>query len=304
MLSLLVVVCCGPPCAFAQKTGKDVGAIFKSWDRNGDGLLQKSEIPESARAKMQDSAKRRGLDAKKPIHIKTYLRKSNKKSAVGDKGDSKSKKRRSESENKLALSDAAKKKSSKGFGKRRSVKKAAGFRTPGQLNASKSSGANEEESKARRNLKPLAKSMMIQHDKNKNGRLEKSEWARLKGNPGASDRNKDGELTMSELTDHLADYGSREKDVRVRSNRTKSKRSSAKKGDSSDKKSYRFLTPHERLPNGLPGWFVDNDKNGDGQLSLKEYASRLTPAKVDKFMQLDLNKDGLLVAKEYLKATE
>jgi Ca2+-binding EF-hand superfamily protein len=66
-------------------------------------------------------------------------------------------------------------------------------------------------------------------------------------------------------------------------------------------KSGRFLTPHERLPKGLPDWFLQKDVDGDGQISMAEFASQWTPAAAAEFDRYDLNHDGIITAAECLK---
>ena len=53
---------------------------------------------------------------------------------------------------------------------------------------------------------------------------------------------------------------------------------------------------------GTPVWFLARDVNGDGQLSLREFAPNLTAAGVAQFGKLDLNADGLITAEEVKKA--
>ncbi len=65
----------------------------------------------------------------------------------------------------------------------------------------------------------------------------------------------------------------------------------------------KFYVPARRLPPGLPDWFRQRDADGDGQLSLSEYAPKATPSQIAEFSRLDINRDGLLTAKEYLRAT-
>lgn len=283
----------------AGKSKAGVRGIVSKWDANGDGLLQASEIPKAALGKVQSTAKERGLDPDKPIPIGRLL---------GGSGDANAK-----SSKRLAKSaeKAEQKAEQKANRKKTADQPASQVRGFGQASENKKAGAaggsdkkaSGEAKKAamRKRFAPMAKAMMYQHDRNKNGRLDKAEWSRLKGNPGESDADRNGSLSMSELTDHLAGFGSREKDVTARSRERKRKSYTNKSGE---KRSYRFLTPHERLPKGLPAWFVESDVNGDGQLSLKEYASRLQASKIGKFMQFDLNKDGFVVATEYLKATD
>ena len=54
-----------------------------------------------------------------------------------------------------------------------------------------------------------------------------------------------------------------------------------------------FYTSPENL-RGVPKWFILVDKNGDGQISLKEFAPTLAPAAVIRFMQLDTNGNGFI----------
>jgi Ca2+-binding EF-hand superfamily protein len=67
-------------------------------------------------------------------------------------------------------------------------------------------------------------------------------------------------------------------------------------------KGLRFLRPGERLPKGLPDWFKPRDANGDGQVSMGEFAAEWTPAKETDFLRLDRNGDGMITPDECLKA--
>ena len=69
-------------------------------------------------------------------------------------------------------------------------------------------------------------------------------------------------------------------------------------------KSGRFLTPKERLPKGLPEWFLEKDADGDGQVCMAEFASDWTPDVVAEFERYDLNHDGVITPAECLKAME
>ncbi len=55
---------------------------------------------------------------------------------------------------------------------------------------------------------------------------------------------------------------------------------------------------------GLPGWFTDQDISGDGQVSMKEFASTWNETVLEKFLQFDTNKDGMITTKECLTATK
>lgn len=63
----------------------------------------------------------------------------------------------------------------------------------------------------------------------------------------------------------------------------------------------RFLTARERLPKGLPDWFLEKDVNGDGQITMAEFTDNWTPEKLAEFAKYDLNHDGIITAAECLK---
>jgi hypothetical protein len=67
------------------------------------------------------------------------------------------------------------------------------------------------------------------------------------------------------------------------------------------RKSGRFLSARERLPKGLPSWFIEKDTNGDGQITMDEYTPVWTPDKAAEFDRYDLNHDGIITAEEVLK---
>jgi hypothetical protein len=63
-----------------------------------------------------------------------------------------------------------------------------------------------------------------------------------------------------------------------------------------------FYVPKSRLPPGLPDWFLRRDLDGDGQLSLAEFAPNPTQADLEEFARYDRNGDGFITAKECLDA--
>ncbi len=52
---------------------------------------------------------------------------------------------------------------------------------------------------------------------------------------------------------------------------------------------------------GLPDWFIQKDTDGDGQISMAEFASQWTPEKVREFESYDRNHDGFITAAECLQ---
>lgn len=151
------------------------------------------------------------------------------------------------------------------------------------------------ERREREKNRETAKSMVAQNDTNKDGHLAKrdDEWKNLRGTPENADYNKDGIITVDELTERLMER-SRE-----------SYASSGSRGGYGSKpatgtngKPIRFLTATERLPEGLPSWFTRGDLNGDGQVSMGEYATKWDDAKLAEFARYDMNSDGMITAQE------
>jgi hypothetical protein len=162
----------------------------------------------------------------------------------------------------------------------------------------------------------FAETMIRNFDKDKNGTIEKSEWSSMTGDPASADFDRDGKLTKDELVKRLADkYGGGGNSGSGSSTpaRTTSSLNSNRSGVSSKdayaasrsygeeqgaRPAYRFLTPVERLPSGLPDWFLEKDKNADAQVGMYEFASEWTDEEVQKFTKLDKNSNGFISAKE------
>jgi hypothetical protein len=81
-------------------------------------------------------------------------------------------------------------------------------------------------------------------------------------------------------------------------------RPAATGGDSSgaQPRFVRFRRPHEKLPEGLPDWFVQRDKDEDGQIGMAEFASIWNDAVVAEFFRYDLDGDGIITPRECLDA--
>jgi len=197
-----------------------------------------------------------------------------------------------------------------GFGPQPGVAAVPGFGVPtvtapvSTVSASRSSSSSASASSSRSGasdgsgasidsrVRDYAAGLLKQYDTNKNGKLEKDEWKQMRGDPQATDRDGDGVITLDELTARLA-----------ASNKDRSG-SGSKASAGGGHNGYRFLTPAERLPEGLPEWFAGKDANGDGQVSMAEYARSWTDAVAAEFARYDLNDDGLITPQECLAKTK
>jgi Ca2+-binding EF-hand superfamily protein len=62
----------------------------------------------------------------------------------------------------------------------------------------------------------------------------------------------------------------------------------------------RFFVPLERLPSGVPRWFLDGDADGDGQVTLAELSAGGSSEATSQFSVYDANGDGVITAAESL----
>lgn len=168
---------------------------------------------------------------------------------------------------------------------------------------SRHSGDNRQDNDQVARAQGFADMMMRRYDRNGSGALEKDEWGELRGDPNEMDRNHDGKIDREELLARVSSYMNRSPEgERGRDSREGDNRDKKSQEQTSDRKSYRFLSPTERLPEGLPDWFHQFDANKDGQVTMAEYSSSWTDSKAREFSRFDLNDDGCVTPHECLQA--
>ena len=59
-----------------------------------------------------------------------------------------------------------------------------------------------------------------------------------------------------------------------------------------------------RLADGVPPWFTELDRDGDGQLTLSEFAPSPTGQSVNQFRSYDRNNDGVITLEEARRGPE
>jgi len=168
-------------------------------------------------------------------------------------------------------------------------------------------------------------------DADGDGKLTAKEWPQPTGS--AVDADQDGLVTVEELAQHIADFG-RHRRIRLMPasvggllplpsllapdvagaegpatlGETDGSQSpddapadtvDQAKSDSHERSSDRkyFVSP-SRLPPGLPDWFLKRDADGDGQLTLSEYAESGSASADKEFGRYDRNRDGLVTPRE------
>jgi len=154
------------------------------------------------------------------------------------------------------------------------------------------------------------------YDTNRNGVLETEEIKRGRwgDDPMQDDKNRDGTLSREELCArvarrwHWGDKTAQGNSTGHRPDRRDSSgwrdRSKDSPSESSPVKSFRLLTPTERLPEGLPDWFARKDLDGDGQVAMSEFSSEWSDDNVAEFRRFDLDDDGIITPEEALRSEE
>ena len=158
-----------------------------------------------------------------------------------------------------------------------------------------------------------ARRSMERYDKNKNQYVDQNEISsRFAGNPLDFDRNRDGRLSLEELA---VRYARRREVKQEDSDRNKKDdRRDRSKGSSDElpdlyngRRSYR-TTDRTRSSEGLPGYFTEQDRNGDGQVSMAEFMPEnpedWSDEELAKFFDADFNEDGIITASESLRSVE
>lgn len=152
-----------------------------------------------------------------------------------------------------------------------------------------------------------ADGLLKQYDTNKDGTLQRDEWSQMNSKRQKADVNGDGLITKDEIIAQLSDYAKSSGSSTSSSSSSSAGPSttvyggravSSRTGAPGTVKTYRFLTPVERLPKGLPDWFTRNDTNGDGQVAMAEFSSTWDDAKTAEFTKWDRNGDGFITPRE------
>lgn len=162
-------------------------------------------------------------------------------------------------------------------------------------------GGDDDRDRYRR----YAEGMIRQYDKNRDGKLDKDESSSMRSEHLAADVNKDSIITQDELQNRLQSYAGGSSSGGSSSGEGERRYGYGSRGSSSDnktaaapKRSFRITPPTERLPKGLPDWFLRGDADGDGQVSMSEYTSTWTEQLAAEFLKYDANGDGIITPAE------
>ena len=264
--------------------------MLRGFDANKDGVIDPNEVPEDRRRFLGFIGGRMGVDFSKPVAID----KLREKAAERLGGGANIKK---EPEPLVP-----------GFGVSSTETTVLAFGERAPESSGSSSGAGADPALQDPRIQGFADGMMRRYDRDGNGVLEKSkgEWEGVRGDPDEIDTNNDDRIDRNEMVVRIAAYMSGDRGRRE--GRGDDRGSDRQDGEESlanedgRKRSYRFLSAAERLPEGLPDWFKERDRNQDGQVSMAEYSSYWSDSKAREYLRYDLNDDGVVTPDECLVA--
>lgn len=270
--------------------GFDPASMLQRLDRNGNGTLDPDEQEGPAgflirRLEATDSSIKAGTPIPLSKFSSAFEKMRQEREGGGDsRGDSDRRSSRDTDDMELEMLVP-------GFGLEAEPVLVPGFGPAAEM---MSTPTTEEDRKS-------AREVLSRYDRDKDGQLGKDEISsRFWGNPMDFDRNGDGKLSEMELATRQAVRRGNEEE------RRDDRRDDRRRGDDDDReivevdfggrKSYRVQGPS--MAEGMPSFFAQRDLNRDGQVSMNEYTSDWTPARVEEYYRWDQNQDGVITQTE------
>lgn len=311
-----------------ESAGPDprVIALLKKMDTNADGRLEAGELSLRQRVLVRRLAKQYGHDPEQSLTIAKFTRskaptdkpeqlsaKRGKKRAAGAAADTDKPQQNptpdtSAPSTKSGPQDAAPR--NKGFGisgrKFGASRETGGGKGFGSRSTRLQVEATEKlsfEEKYGRRVTRYVKGVLRRYDKNQSGALELAEWRNVEWSspPKPSDTNGDQRLSKIELCERTAKRWNITPKPGIPRDPPRPSKGVASRQRSSNarpEKTYRYVSPYERLPADIPDWFREKDQDRDGQIAMREFASKWSQSQVERFRNQDHNGDGFLSPQE------
>ncbi|HBT77284.1 MAG TPA: hypothetical protein DEB39_10270 [Planctomycetaceae bacterium] len=276
----------GPPGGGQDRNARMI-QMLKSMDADNDGKLTSREIPEYRREFVAQIVRRMGGDPDKTINLATLERQAKSGGKTEGGNADRSNRPRSNGEQAGPSVDPLVPE----FGEQEETETAVlafGERPKEEKAAVAPNAVSEQVARSTDPIQQAARDLMNKFDNNKNGYLDKdkNEWPKtLPFDAEATDKNRDGRISMTEM---IAALGG------------KTSASSGYIGID-----FKPSQPYDRLPPGVPPWFVEADVDRDSQLTMREYPNvpqwkgkAWSKEMADEFAFLDLNGDGIATLDE------
>ena len=277
------------PVKYSSKVMEQVESTLQRYDRNKDGSLDRTEMrsarwgspaPETNDLNKDGRLSRDELAKRYAGREQYYASRSNSSAATSK--DAEADRARREKERERWRSS----------GRTSSTSSASRYSSSSARSSSRPVTSSAAAPKVDRSkyLK-YAQSLVENYDKDKDGKLSKTEVKAMRRPPVGADVDKDGFITENELVDSL-------------SGANKSKTASSTASKSSTKSSSRYSS---RSSSGSSrtasrtgaGSFEKLDSNSDNQVQMHEYSEEWDDEMVAEFYAKDKNSDGVITLKEW-----
>ena len=272
---------------YGQEIMEQVERTMKRYDRNRDGSLDSSEIKKArwGRPTPQESDLNRDGSLSKAELAHRY---SAREREERDQARA--------AETKARMNASRNAKNSKSVSVRNSRPIRSGSANNSRISTNRSS--TRDPNSGRDRYRKYAQGLMKQYDKNKDGRIDKEEIKDMRRPPAGADMNNDGYVTEQELADVLSGKKSSQGATTAATAKLAKQRESE-----NNRRSTRYRNNSSNRPSSQTKSvsFSGNDKNGDGQLQMSEYADDWDGEVLAEFDRIDRNRDGVITAKEWAK---
>jgi Ca2+-binding EF-hand superfamily protein len=276
---------------YSDSVMERVNSTLDRYDRNKDGFLDGGEIkdarwgspsPEDSDGNKDGKLSRDEL-AKRYSDREGYYRNSS-STRSSSRSSSRNSSSRKEEEDKA-----------------RRERERERFRTSGRSSASssssrsgssssRSSGSSPSSADAQAKYKKYAESLISNYDKDKDGKLNKDEIKQMRRPPVGADADKDGFITESELLDSLsgANKGSTSSSEKPESSTSKYSRRDSGGGSTRSSGSSSSSSSFDKL-----------DANANRSVEMHEFSSDWDEKKIAEFYAKDKNGDGVITLEEW-----
>lgn len=274
---------------YSESVNRQVDSTLSRYDRNKDGSLDREEMgrarwgsptPQESDTNKDGRLSRSELSDRYASRESAYSKSSKSSKASSSRDSSRSSSSQKSSSSSWRPSSTRSSSSSK------------------DSSTTKKPASSSSSSDSRVKYEKYAASLIGQYDANKDGKLSSEETKKMRRPPVGADQNKDGFITKSELFDSLSGVN---KPAAKSSSSDDSRKST---GNSSSSRSSRWGSSSSRSPSsksssGSSRDFEKFDKNEDRQVQMHEFSAKWDDNTVKEFYEKDKNGDGVITIKEW-----
>lgn len=263
---------------YSENVVQQTERTLERYDRNQDGVLDESEISRARWGSPRPSNSDLNGDGRLSKNELNERYSAREKFSSGDsRRDRYDRYSRSSSSDRDSARDTDRDKA------RNSERDSDSDRSQYSKHSASYSGSSRSKSDDRAKYQKYAQSLMKSYDKDKDGKLDKTELKKMKRPHAGADTNNDGFVSENELAEHFKTSSN----VAPKQPSSRSSRTPSRKKPSSSSRS-RTSTSMKKL-----------DANGDNQVQMHEFSDEWDEEVVAEYYEADKNRDGVITAAEW-----